>query len=524
MATKSQKVIILNEGVDIDVFVEENIKVASENIVDAVDAMALDDDIYDPEINPDLVQCNKELGIITMALSPSEAKKMDSKDFMDVLSVEDDFEVFADNFNEDDDKAINFNDDVDVDPEIEKILDEDEILRTHCQGLKEDELEDYITELDLTLASTIEHSTIDEPFDAELSDLEYGFEQDSEAQKLFDNVDINGMSRGQIFKIITCIVQCLIKNLGKASSNVSEAELGSMLESSGLPNTSEVRTLARDLITRGLYLIYAPQAWRYSTGAGVRVAVVDTGITPRHPDLRVYGGVSYVPGVRSWADDNGHGTHVAGTIGALANKRGVIGVAPNARLYSVKVLNKDGSGSLSSVLNGLAWCYRARMHIVNLSLGSRASNHSVSNYSAAYERMGRILRSRGILAVAAAGNNRGPVGNPARCPSYLAVSAIDMRRRRAGFSCFGPQVELSAPGVGVLSTWPSSTYRSLNGTSMATPHVAGVAALVKSRRPSWHGDRIRVHLWRTALDLGTPGRDWLFGYGQVNAYRAVTQA
>jgi subtilisin len=233
--------------------------------------------------------------------------------------------------------------------------------------------------------------------------------------------------------------------------------------------------------------------------------------------------------VTSWSDDNGHGTHVAGTIAAIANRRGVVGVAPHARLYAVKVL-KDlaggfggrASGKLSWILNGLAWCYRNRMHIVNLSLGSGAATHNPGVYNIAYERIGQRLRRLGILCVASAGNdNHHPVGNPARCPSYMAVSAIDRQRRLASFSSVGPQVEICAPGVRVMSTFPRSNYKAMSGTSMAAPHVTGVAALVKRRRPTWHGDTIRVHLRRTAIDLGRPGRDWAYGYGQVHAWRAV---
>ena len=232
-------------------------------------------------------------------------------------------------------------------------------------------------------------------------------------------------------------------------------------------------------------------------GPGVRVAVVDTGITGRHPDLRVLGGANFTSASRRWDDDHGHGTHVAGTIAARRNRRGIVGVAPDARLYAVKVLNSRGRGKLSGILNGLGWCVRARMHIVNLSLGSRERSHNIGVYNRAYERAGRRLRTRGILAVAAAGNDNEAVGNPARCPSFMAVSAIDLRRRRASFSCFGRQVEVAAPGVGILSTSPPNRYRTLNGTSMATPHVAGVAALVKVRHPSWHGDKIRLRLRRT---------------------------
>jgi subtilisin len=187
----------------------------------------------------------------------------------------------------------------------------------------------------------------------------------------------------------------------------------------------------------------------------------------------------------------------------------------------VKVLDANGRAHTSWVLNGLAWCRRNGMDIANLSLGSREDTHDPGTYSRAYERAAKSLRDDGILAVAAAGNDASFVGNPARCPSFMAVSSIDCRRRRSSFSNFGPQVEVCAPGSAVRSTYPPTQYRTLSGTSMATPHVAGVAALVKQRHPAMGGDAIRVHLWRTALDLGSPGRDWHFGFGQVDARRAV---
>ncbi len=334
--------------------------------------------------------------------------------------------------------------------------------------------------------------------------------------------DAAGIPKEKLAALIRCIIKCALTQLtDNQATDVSEEMINKLLVRNGVALDSEAARAIRDYITCGLRIIYVPYAWRYSTGAGARVAVVDTGIAPRHPDLRVYGGASFVPGVRSWADDHGHGTHVAGTIAALRNNRGVVGVGPHARLYGVKVLNRQGSGRSSWILGGLVWCYRARMHIANLSLGSRSNTHDPRQYSRAYERAGRLMRSRGILAVAAAGNNNGPVGNPARCPSFMAVSAVDCKRRRAPFSCFGPQVEVTAPGVNVWSTYPPNTYRRLSGTSMASPHVAGVAALIKRRHPSWHGDRIRVHMWRTASDLAPTGRDIAFGFGLVNAYRAV---
>lgn len=323
-------------------------------------------------------------------------------------------------------------------------------------------------------------------------------------------------------KALPCILGCVVgPKAAGGSCDADGCDLDAALGAVAEGASPEARARAVDLILPNLRMIYAPQAWRFSTGAGVRVAVVDTGISSRHADLRVYGGVSYVPGVSSWRDDHGHGTHCAGIIAAAANRRGIVGVAPRARLYAVKVLNRQGSGMLSWILNGLTWCYRHRMHVVNLSLGSRVTTHDPTVFNAAYERVGRSLRRRGILCVAAAGNGyHKPVGNPARCPSYMAVSAIDYRRRLTTFTNVGPQVEICAPGYQILSTVPGG-YGRKSGTSMACPHVAGAAALVKARHPAWHGDHIRVHLWRTALDLGTPGRDWAFGYGQVNALRAV---
>jgi len=322
-----------------------------------------------------------------------------------------------------------------------------------------------------------------------------------------------------IRKYPDCIAKCIADKEGTKAPSRDDIE--AMIKAAGGDQAS-IQWLFYDVILWNIKLIRAHWAWRYSRGGGVRVAVVDTGIDYRHYDLRVYGGVSYVPGVSSFMDDHGHGTHVAGTVAALANRRGIVGVAPAARLYAVKVLNRNGSGYASWILNGLTWCIRHRMHVVNLSLGSNASTHDPRVYNMAYERAGQHLRRYGILAVAAAGNNyHRPVGNPARCPSFMAVSAVDYLCRLASFSSIGPQVEIAAPGVNILSTIPGNRYGRKSGTSMAAPHVAGAAALVKYRRPYWHGDTIRVHLWRTARDLGSSGRDWAHGYGLVDAYRAV---
>lgn len=505
MAEKKPKIIVIKEDFTADGVAEESVSsvVKSAKIMDAVDTMATD---FKPDNKT--VLTNPEFGLVFSNLTDSEEKELAKKPGIE--AIEDDVPVTA--FNEDLDDLGAFDDEIlENDDEASRAIDE-----AFAEPADPDMYEVTPEEAQLAAQSSPVFS------DVEIDETGSIIEIDAE---LKDRVEAAGIPKEKLMAIVKCVIKCAIEQFAGNIKDVSDEKIGELLSGLDLAGDSESVSAIRDYITCGLKIIYAPQAWRYSTGAGVRVAVVDTGITPRHPDLRVYGGVSFVPGVTRWYDDNGHGTHVAGTIAALANHRGVIGVAPAARLYAVKVLNRNGSGSTSSVINGLTWCYRTGMHVVNLSLGSGATSHSLSDYSRAYETVGRRLRARGILAVAAAGNSGGTsrpyVGNPARCPSFMAVSSIDCSRRRSSFSSYGPQVEICGPGTNVISTYPPNGYRRLSGTSMATPHVAGVAALVKRRRPSWTGNIIRWYLWRTALDLGRPGRDWFFGYGQVRAYHAV---
>ncbi|WP_273716934.1 S8 family serine peptidase [Alkalihalobacillus pseudalcaliphilus] len=262
----------------------------------------------------------------------------------------------------------------------------------------------------------------------------------------------------------------------------------------------------------GITRVQAPTALnRGFTGSGVRVAVLDTGIAT-HSDLNIRGGVSFVSGEPGYQDGNGHGTHVAGTIAALNNSIGVIGVAPNAELYAVKVLGANGSGSVSAIAQGLQWSAQNNMHIANLSLGSPTGSQTL-------ELAVNQANSAGVLVVAASGNNgSGTVSYPARYTNALAVGATDQNNNRASFSQYGTGLNIVAPGVGVQSTYPGNRYASLNGTSMATPHVAGVAALVKQKNPSWSNTQIRNHLLNTATSLGSSTQ---FGSGLVNAEAAT---
>jgi len=223
----------------------------------------------------------------------------------------------------------------------------------------------------------------------------------------------------------------------------------------------------------GVARVGAPDAWAYSTGTWVKVAIVDTGIQLDHGDLaaNIAGGTNLVNPRKSANDDNGHGTHVAGIAAAVDNNIGVVGVAPAVRLYAVKVLGAGGSGTLSDVIDGLTWCIDNQMQVLNMSLGSPTDNQSF------HDAITKVYQA-GIVQVAAAGNNSGgPVDYPGRYPEVIAVSASDSGDRFASFSSAGPEVALIAPGASIYSTYKGSKYRTLSGTSMASPHVAGIAAL-----------------------------------------------
>ena len=275
-------------------------------------------------------------------------------------------------------------------------------------------------------------------------------------------------------------------------------------------------------------LVNAPKAWaRGFKGTNIKVAVLDTGIA-NHPDLVISGGVSFVPGVVSFNDGHSHGTHCAGIIGARNNSIGVVGVAPLAKLYAVKVLNDAGSGQTSWILAGMAWARQKKMHVVSMSLGSNSCP------SVAYTNAIAQLNAAGVTVVCASGNSGRPsepfrcVGSPANSPGAIAVGAVNSSKVIADFSSFGitccppgaNPVTIAAPGVSINSTIPGG-YGLKSGTSMACPHVAGAAALVKQRFPTFTPAQIKAKLRATASDLGAPGNDPFYGAGLVDCNKAT---
>jgi serine protease len=266
-------------------------------------------------------------------------------------------------------------------------------------------------------------------------------------------------------------------------------------------------------------------AWNRSTGSGAVVAVIDTGVDASHPDLagQVLTGfdeVNQVDGANT--DLNGHGTHVAGTIAAVTgNGIGLSSIAPDVKILPIRVLKADGSGYSSDAANGIVYAADHGADVINMSLGSSDDDFSVSSAIA-------YARSRGVVVVAAAGNEHlkgNPTSYPAADAGVIAVAATDSNDAVASYSNSGSYVDVAAPGSSILSTYPvalnGTGYAFMSGTSMASPHVAAVAALLRSADPSLTPDQVESALESSATDLGAAGRDDDYGYGRIDAAAAL---
>jgi len=325
------------------------------------------------------------------------------------------------------------------------------------------------------------------------------------------------------------------------SSSVLYAEPDYIYRATGIPNDprfGELYGLNNTGQSGGLADadIDAPEGWNRAFGTnvfptalnGVKIGIVDTGVQANHPDLS--GKVVNCGGVRSFgllglfadptivngkcADDNGHGTHVTGTAAAYANNgAGVAGVAFNSPVAVCKALDRNGAGPISGVANCIAFLVSSGARVISMSLSGPASTTLQNAVAAA---------GANALLVAAAGNTGDSQLNyPAAYPQVVSVAAVDRRGARAPFSTFNSDVEFAAPGVDVTSTWLSNGYSTISGTSMATPHVAGVAAIVAARvaggPAAW-----REKLKTSVDDLAPDGRDPQTGFGRINLDKATS--
>jgi subtilisin family serine protease len=263
--------------------------------------------------------------------------------------------------------------------------------------------------------------------------------------------------------------------------------------------------------------IQAYAAWDVSQGSpNVIIGDVDTGIQSNHPDLdaKLVPGYDYVDGDTTPQDGNGHGTHTAGTAAAETNNSaGGAGMCPNCKLMAIRVLNNSGSGTLANVANGITYAANNGAKVINLSLGGSGSATLQNAVDYAW--------SRGVFLACAAGNsNTSSTANayPAAYPNCFAVASTTSADARSSFSNYGSWVEVAAPGSSIYSTWIGSGYNTISGTSMATPHVAGLAGLLASQGLT--NAQIRDRICSTADRISGTGTYWTCG--RINAARAVT--
>jgi type VII secretion-associated serine protease mycosin len=273
----------------------------------------------------------------------------------------------------------------------------------------------------------------------------------------------------------------------------------------------------------GIYAIGADRVWTTTTGQGVIVAVVDSGSGP-HPDLtdNLLPGRSFFNSTENQdgndIDTSGHGSHVAGIIAAVANNGiGGSGVAPNAKILPIKVLDQAGQGDARDVAAGVRFAADSGAKVINLSLGGATESLSLTQAI-------QYATDKGSLVVAAAGNG-GPTDRPkwpASLDLTIAVTAVDSSNNAPSFDQRGDYIDIAAPGANVVST-AKGDYGILSGTSMAAGFVAGAAALLFAAEPRVTNAQVRDILLRTATDIGEPGRDVTFGTGLINMVAALAE-
>lgn len=276
--------------------------------------------------------------------------------------------------------------------------------------------------------------------------------------------------------------------------------------------------------------INATEAWKISKGSGVQIAIIDTGIDYDHPELknRVVYGISFVDSTAGstipidYKDSDGHGTLVAGIIAAEDNQIGVVGVAPYSELYAVKVMDNRHSGKVEDLIRGIDWAIKGPDGIegndddadiihLSLSLDSPSSElENIINYA---------VQSNSVV-VASSGNFDVSVEYPAAYDPVIAVATVDDHGEMYSLSA-GPQMDVSAPGVNITSTYLDRSYETFSGGSLAAPHVSGVIALMLSKNHNLTPSDVRTILADSADDIPPLGYDYRSGYGKVNALKAL---
>ncbi|AXR07871.1 S8 family serine peptidase [Salinimonas sediminis] len=335
-----------------------------------------------------------------------------------------------------------------------------------------------------------------------------------------DGFDV--MAAKNILQAVGATTHKVLANHKMVAASMDKAALNALRQN---PNVADVspdprRHLMAQTTPYGINMVQASQFSQSDLSART-VCVIDTGYNRGHADLpNTNGGVSgnaNNSAVGNWYNDgNGHGTHVAGTIAAYDNSQGVVGVYPGVDLHIVKIFDDNGTWTYASdIVGAIDQCKSAGANVVNMSLGGAGS-------SSAENAAMQGFADDGILLVAAAGNDgNSSQSYPASYDAVMSVAAVDSNANHASYSQYNSAVEIAGPGSSVYSTYPTNTYATLSGTSMATPHVVGAAALVWSYFPQCSNTQIRSALNATAQDRGASGRDNYYGYGIVKVANAV---
>ncbi len=377
-------------------------------------------------------------------------------------------------------------------------------------------------------------------------------------ERVFASNDVRILKRGQLMPIVVAEVPKDAVRRMRGARGILSIEKDVKVKIPVEISRSRRRVPPGQIIPWGILRIKAPDAWNYgySPSGVIEVAVLDTGIDYDHPDLAgtVVWGISILNGFVStnplfYKDYNGHGTHVAGVISALNNSFGVVGVAPGIELYAVRVIDNTGSGWVSDIILGIEKALLGpdgildkdgdgivvgdpdddAAEVISMSFGS-------PSHVQAFHDVIVMAYNLGVVFVAAAGNESASTPDyPAAYPEVIAVGAVDSSDYVAFFSNQG--VELTAPGINILSTYLRNRYAILSGTSMSTPHVSGLVALMQSVHYSIYGTvlpvgtetdtsntTVRGILHITADDMGSPGYDSDYGYGIIRADLAVFEA
>jgi subtilisin family serine protease len=336
---------------------------------------------------------------------------------------------------------------------------------------------------------------------------------ESDLKKIFNDHRGNGRKIGQSDLYIVDIPhgseRGVVARL-EHNPHIKSAELDYLVSPEFVPNDPNY------LSAWHLPKISAPSAWDSSLGAGVTVAILDSGVDGSHPDLasRMVPGWNFYDNNSITSDVFGHGTKVAGTASAITNNGvGVSGVAGQSRIMPLRVSATSGSANISTIASAITWAADHGVRVANVSFNSVAGSASIQNAS-------QYMKSKGGLVVVAAGNNGIDQGYTPTT-TLIAVSATDGNDFKTSWSSYGSFVSVAAPGAGILTTSVGGGYGSVSGTSFASPVTAGVIALMMAANPGLPNTDIEKRLFSSATDLGDMGRDIYYGWGRVNAAAAV---